>query len=181
MKKPYGYIAVLWVVLVFVTGCDSSDSRPATLGLGEAPRVGYRAPNFRLPNLNGEEVSLASYKGKVLFINFWATWCGPCKAEMPSMERLYQEYKDQGFEILAISSDMQGSPIVKPFVEKYRFTYPILLDPNFRVDAMYLVHSVPTTVLVARDGIITHKLIGARNWNTPESRDLIKNLLEERT
>ena len=169
------------IATFLLTGCTFS-SEPSTdrdRGLGEGPRVGYRAPNFRLQNLYGEEVSLASYKGQVVFINFWATWCGPCKAEMPSMEALYQNYKDRGFEILAVSSDIQGERVVRPYVEKIRLTYPILLDSDFRVSNKYLVRSVPTTVLVGRDGIITHKMIGARNWNAPETRDLIQKLLEE--
>ena|SRR3972149_8973931 len=147
-------------------------------GLGEAPRIGFRAPHFRLKNLDGKEVSLASHKGHVVFINFWATWCIPCRAEMPSMEALYRGYNDQGFEILAISNDIQGESVVRPFVEELKLTYPILLDSDFRVSDKYLIRSVPTTILIGRDGVITHKLIGARDWNAKESRDLIEKLLK---
>lgn len=147
-------------------------------GLGEAPRIGFRAPNFRLKNLDGKEVSLASHNGHVVFLNFWATWCTPCRTEMPSMEALYQDYKDQGLEILAISSDFEGEKVVRPFAEELGLTYPILLDSDFWVDDKYLVRSVPATILVGRDGVITHKLIGARDWNTPEARALIEKLLK---
>jgi peroxiredoxin len=144
----------------------------------EAPKIGYLAPNFRLTNLHGEEVSMASLEGKVVFINFWATWCGPCRAEMPSMEALYHDFKGKGLEILAVSSDMDGAPAVQPFVRKLGLSYPVLLDPDFRVDDKYLIQSVPTTVLVDKNGVITHRFVGARNWSNPESRDLIAKLLK---
>ena len=169
---------ILFVMSALFISCTPSSDQSSERGLGEGPRIGYRAPNFRLKDLAGEEVSLASYRGQVVFINFWATWCVPCKVEMPYMEALYRDYKDKGFEILAISSDIQGESVVRPFVEKMRLTYPVLLDSDFHVDSKYLIRSVPTTVLVGRDGIITHILIGARNWNTPESRDLLEKLLK---
>ena len=143
----------------------------------ESPKVGFRAPNFRLKNLRGQEDSLTAHSGKVVFVNFWATWCTPCKAEMPSMEALYHDFKDQGFEILAISSDIEGQSVVDPFVKDYELSYPVLLDPDFYLADKYLIRSVPTTVLVDQNGIITHKIVGARDWNSPESRDLIKRLL----
>lgn len=143
----------------------------------EAPKIGYLAPNFRLTSLHGDEISVAGLAGKVLFINFWATWCGPCKAEMPSMENLYHDFKNKGLEILAVSSDMEGPSVVQPFVQKLGLSYPILLDPDFRVDDKYLIQSVPTTVLVDQNGVITHRMVGARDWNAPESRDLIEKLL----
>jgi peroxiredoxin len=178
MKKRHLNVLILLICIALLTGCTPSQDPSSERGLGEAPRIGYRAPNFRLENLEGEEVSLAGYRGQVVFINFWATWCVPCKAEMPSMQALYKDYKDKGLEILAVSSDFEGETAVRPFVEEMRLTYPILLDSDFRVDSRYLIRSVPTTILVGRDGVITHKLIGARNWNTPEARDLIEKLLE---
>ena len=166
----------------FLTARQPSSPRSGGTAISneEAPKVGYRAPNFRLPGLNGEEVGLVGLTGKVVFLNFWATWCGPCRAEMPSMEALYHDFKDKGLEILAVSSDMNGARDVQPFVKELGLTYPILLDPDFRVDDEYLIQSVPTTILVDRDGVITHRMVGARNWNTPESRDLIQKLLRAR-
>jgi thiol-disulfide isomerase/thioredoxin len=130
--------------------------------------------------LRGEEVSLTGQAGKVVFVNFWATWCGPCKSEMPSMENLYRDFKDKGLEMLAISSDMEGASVVQPFVQKLGLSYPILLDPDFRVDDKYLVQSVPMTILVDKHGVITHRIAGAWNWDSPESRDLIEKLLKSK-
>jgi peroxiredoxin len=170
------------VLMLLLLGCQKADpSTPITaISHEEAPKIGYLAPNFRLTNLDGQDVRMASLKGKVVFVNFWATWCGPCKAEMPSMEHLYRNYKHKGLEMLAVSNDMEGASVVRPFVEKFKLTYPILLDPDFRVDDKYLIQSVPTTVLVDRNGVITHRMVGARNWNSPESRDLIEKLLRAR-
>jgi peroxiredoxin len=170
------------VLTLLLLGCQKTDPPALITAVSqeEAPRIGYLAPNFRLINLDGQDVSMASLNGKVVFLNFWATWCLACKAEMPSMERLYRDYKHNGLEMLAVSNDMEGASIVRPFVEKFKLTYPILLDPDFRVDDKYLIRSVPTTVLVDRNGVITHRIVGARNWNAPESRDLIEKLLRAR-
>ena len=170
-------ILLFLLSIAILLGCTDPD-RTSTRGLGEAPKIGYRAPNFRLNDLDGNEMSLAALKGKVVFINFWATWCIPCKAEMPSMEALYRDYKKDGLEILAISNDLQGEPVVRPFVEELELTYTILLDSDYRVDDKYFIHSVPTSFIIGRDGIVTHELIGARNWNAPEAREMITNLLK---
>ena len=173
-------ILLLLLTFSLLTACKPNKDSSAERGLGEGPRVGYRAPNFRLKNLEGKEISLASFKGKVVFLNFWATWCVPCKIEMPSMEALYQEYKEDGLEILAVSNDLQGESVVQPFVDETGLTYPILMDENFRINAKYLVRSIPTSILIGRDGVITHTLIGARDWHAPEARDLIRQLLNVR-
>ena len=167
---------------LLLLGCQQAvpDTSATAISEEEAPKIGYLAPNFRLAALHGEEVSVAGLAGKVLFINFWATWCGPCKAEMPSMEILYRDFKNKGLEMLAVSSDMEGAAIVQPFVQELGLSYPVLLDPDFRVDDKYLIQSVPTTILVDKNGVITHRIVGARNWNAPESRDLIEKLLMTR-
>ena len=179
MKKILYSGMIASAITLFLLGCEQAAPNIGATAISkeEAPRVGYLAPNFRLTSLRGDEVSVAGLEGKVLFINFWATWCGPCKAEMPSMENLYHDFKNKGLEMLAVSSDMEGASVVQPFVEKFRLSYPILLDTDFRVDDKYLIQSVPTTVLVDKNGVITHRMVGARDWNAPESRDLIEKLL----
>jgi cytochrome c biogenesis protein CcmG/thiol:disulfide interchange protein DsbE len=178
-RKSIIFLIVL--TFSFIGSCTSGGDSSGEKGLGEGPRVGYRAPNFRLTNLEGKEVSLASEKGKVVFLNFWATWCVPCKVEMPSMEKLYNDYKDKGLEILAISNDLQGEKVVKPFIEKMGVSYPVLTDPDFHVNEKYLIRTVPTSIIVDRDGVITHILVGARDWDAKEARDLMSKLLNART
>jgi peroxiredoxin len=145
---------------------------------GVAPRVGYKPPNFTLKDLQGKAVELGSFHGKVVFINFWATWCDPCRAEMPAMERLYQDFKDKDFVMLAISEDLEGKSAVEPFVKEFKFTFPILLDQDLVINEQYEVRGIPTTFLIDKTGTIAHKMLGARDWNRKESRKLISKLLQ---
>ncbi len=146
----------------------------------EAPRIGFKAPNFTLKDLNGKTVSLAAMRGRVVIINFWATWCGPCKVEMPSMNSLYNDLKGKDFELLAISSDVQGEKVVRPFVTQGRFTFPVLLDSSFRVNGDYGISGIPTTFVVDKDGVITHKILGPRDWDSPEARELIRRIMSSK-
>jgi thiol-disulfide isomerase/thioredoxin len=136
-----------------------------------------KAQNFILKDLEGNDVSLENYRGKIILINFWATWCLPCRVEMPSMEKLYQEYKNKGFSILAI--DMQeDADSVKAFKEQYKLNFPILLDSEGSVGEFYGVISIPTTYLVDRDGYIIGGAIGARDWANESAFMLINQLLQ---
>ncbi|MEK6684726.1 MAG: TlpA disulfide reductase family protein [Nitrospirota bacterium] len=182
MKKIIYSVLASSALTLLLMGCEQTTPHTGATAIAneEAPKIGYLAPNFRLTNLQGEEVSIAGLSGKVLFINFWATWCAPCLAEMPSMEILYHDFKDEGLEMLAVSSDAEGALIVQPFAQKLELTYPILLDPDYRVHDKYRIQSVPTTILVDRNSVITHRIVGARNWNDTASRDLIEKLLMTR-
>jgi len=137
------------------------------------------APDFAVPALEGNIQHLSGFRGNIVLLNFWATWCPPCRAEMPSMETLYQAYKDQGLVILAVSSDVQGAAVVQPFMERYRLSFPALLDPRGRVGGMYGVRSIPTSYLLDRQGRVVSREIGARNWANAEARALIASLLSE--
>lgn len=135
-----------------------------------------KAQNFILKNLSGNEVSLKDYRGQIILINFWATWCLPCRIEMPSMEKLYAKYKKDGFTILAI--DLQeDADDVKAFKEEYKLNFPILLDSDGSVAQFYGVISIPTTYLVDRDGYLIGVAIGARNWADENAFMLIEQLL----
>ncbi|MEW6544462.1 MAG: TlpA disulfide reductase family protein [Nitrospirota bacterium] len=166
-----------------------SPARPEPAETGSFPvpvqerggvRVGAEAPNFQLRDLEGRSVTLASYRGRVVLVNFWATWCGPCRVEMPGMEALYREFSRKDFEILAVSTDQQGAAVTRPFRDELGLTFPILHDSEFRVGVAYGARTLPMTFLVDRRGIITHRIFGARNWQTPEGRQLIKTLVKAR-
>lgn len=144
-----------------------------------AVQVGAPAPDFVLRDLHGSAVSLKSQRGRVVLLNFWATWCGPCRVEMPAMERLYQEFKDRGFEVLAVSTDAQGRAVTKPFRDSLGLTFPILHDPDFQTGITYGARTLPMTFLVDRDGLIRHRIFGARDWHSPEARRLIEMLLAD--
>ncbi|MBM4134359.1 MAG: TlpA family protein disulfide reductase [Nitrospira sp.] len=140
-------------------------------------RVGAAAPNFQLYDLRGRLVTLSDYRGRVVLLNFWATWCGPCRVEMPAMEDLYREFNRRDFEILAVSTDQQGAAVTRPFSEEMGLTFPILHDSDFRVGVAYGARTLPMTFLVDRRGVITHRIFGARDWQSPEGRQLINKLV----
>jgi peroxiredoxin len=136
-----------------------------------------KAQNFILKDLEGNDVSLADYRGLIILINFWATWCLPCLIEMPSMEKLYAKFKNEGFTILAIDMK-EDADNVKAFKEKYKLSFPILLDSDGIVGQFYGVISIPTTYLVDREGYIIGGAIGARDWATESANMLINQLLK---
>jgi peroxiredoxin len=140
--------------------------------------VGSPAADFQLWDLYGNPVTLSRLRGRVVLINFWATWCGPCRVEMPGMESLYRQFERKDFEILAVSTDQQGAAVTKPFKDQLGLTFPILHDSDYRVGLVYGARTLPMTFLVDRRGIITHRIFGARDWQTPEGRKLIQTLVQ---
>lgn len=137
------------------------------------------APEFALADLAGNRVRLSDHRGHVVLLNFWATWCPPCRAEMPSMEKLYQAYRDRGLLILAISGDRTGQSTVEAFVQEVGVTFPILLDPANEVFAQYGVRGLPTSYLLDRQGRIVSAEAGARDWNSQVARRVVEALLKE--
>jgi peroxiredoxin len=143
-----------------------------------AVRVGDEAPNFRLRDLDGNVTSLSQFRGKVVLLNFWATWCGPCRVEMPAMEQLYRSFPRREFQILAVSTDSQGEAVTRPFQQKIGLTFPILHDTDMEVGMTYGARSLPMTLMVDRQGVVRHKIFGARDWDSPEARELIQILMK---
>jgi peroxiredoxin len=141
-------------------------------------KAGDAAPNFQLRDMNGRMVALSDLRGKVVLLNFWATWCGPCRVEMPAMERLYRAYDRKDFEILAVSTDAQGVAVTRPFQQENQLTFPILHDADFRVGLSYGARTLPMTFMVDRDGIVRHHIFGARDWEAPEAHQLIEMLMK---
>ena len=140
---------------------------PACDGGPEKPEVGKIAPEFTLTSLDGKQYRLGDLRGKVVFVNLWATWCPPCRKEMPSMVQLYDRFRDQGMEILAISEDHDMAAL-KEFVTKYGVTFPVLLDPGKKVYNLYRATGVPETHLINRRGMIEASVIGPFDWTAPE-------------
>jgi peroxiredoxin len=151
---------------------------PPSPVLTEAPRVGHLAPDFLLRTLDGRPVRLSDYRGQVVLLNFWATWCGPCRVEMPAMERLYREFRPGGFAMLAVSTDIEGAAVTGPYRNALGLSFPIAHDPEMDAMRLYVVRALPVTFLVDREGVITHQIFGARDWGTPEARNGIRTLLQ---
>ncbi|HUU49749.1 MAG TPA: TlpA disulfide reductase family protein [Nitrospinota bacterium] len=142
------------------------------------PIPGNPAPEFSFKNLEGQVVDLKDFREKVVLLNIWATWCKPCRDELPSMELLYRKLKDRGFEILAVSIDKDSS-IVKPFVEELGLTFPVLLDPKGKITRLYRTIGIPENYIIDKRGIIKEKIIGARDWLSKTYVDSLSQLLEE--
>jgi len=123
---------------------------------------------FTLPLLDGSSASLSSLKkGKVVILNFWATWCPPCRAEMPSMETLYNRYKDKGLEILAVDIG-ENAQTVRQFIQRNNYTFPILLDTARQTSSIYGIEAIPTTFIISREGKIIGRVVGSIKWDTAQ-------------
>ncbi|MGO9093439.1 MAG: TlpA disulfide reductase family protein [bacterium] len=138
-----------------------------------------KAPDFSLRDLNGNKVEMKQLKGKIILLNFWATWCGPCKEEMPSLEVLHQRFKERDFVLLSISVDYERLERVQEFINKHHYTFPVLLDPQGETLDLFEVKGVPTTFLIDKTGRMVGKATGPRDWKSPEVFCLI-NLLTEK-
>lgn len=142
------------------------------------PDTGHLAPDFTLKTLDGNTVRLSELRGKkVVLINFWATWCPPCRLEMPTMQQIYSEYKDRGFEILAVNIESDAEQAISDFVKELRLTFPILLDPDMKVTRKFRVIGLPVSVLIDRQGIVRAKEIGYHDWTSRASRKQVETLL----
>jgi len=168
----YLFILALGVVWIFVSADRSGTS---TSGKIPAPQQGFLAPDFELKTPAGETVKLSDLRGQAVLVNLWATWCPPCRAEMQSIEKVYQEYKDKGFTVLAVNMTYQDDPLaVMPFVDEQELTFPILLDETGGMANAYQLRSLPSSYFIRRDGIINEVVIGG-----PMSEALLRTRIED--
>ena len=137
------------------------------------------AKEFTTPAPGGGAVSLASYRGRVVLLNFWATWCPPCLVEMPAMERLHGRLRDKGLVVLAISLDADSEAVVAPFLKEHGFTFPVGLDPQQRVGSLYGVRALPSTFLLDKKGRVVAQALGPREWDGPAGLAVIDALLAQ--
>ncbi len=173
---------VTGVAVAIAVSLGSGPASPATaadpiadLALIRPPHTA-RAPDFTVPRLGSGSLSLKDFRGGGVFLNFWATWCTPCKKEMPSMERLYRRHKDRGFTIVAISIDTGGTDLVASFVRQLALTFPIGLDPDVQVANRYTVRALPSSFLIDRTGNIVAIAIGPRDWDGSAADALVDML-----
>jgi peroxiredoxin len=181
MKRAVFIVGMLWTVLLLAVAlmpAFTSTVAPLLAAQRGAVKPGEPAPNFQLRDMNGQAVSLSDLRGKIVLVNFWATWCGPCRIEMPAMERLYRTYDRKDFEILAVSTDAQGVAVTRPFQQENQLTFPILHDADFRVGLSYGARTLPMTFMVDRQGIVRQQIFGARDWEAPEAHQLIQMLMK---
>lgn len=148
--------------------------------------LGAKAPGFSAMTVDQKPVTktLDDYRGQVVLINIWATWCAPCRVEMPSIEKLHNAYAAKGLKVVAISVDDPGTDsLVRDFVKEYKLSFEVLHDSggqDGKVARDYQTTGYPETVIIGRDGVIRKKLLGATDWNSPQNRALIERLLAEK-
>jgi len=170
------------LVAVIIAGLAAGAAALTRFGADiERVEVGARAPDFRAIDLgSGDSVSLREhYAGSVTLINIWATWCIPCRVEMPAMERVYQDLAPRGFKIAAISIDEGNPEDVRSFGQELGLSFDLLQDRSTAVQQVYQTTGVPESFLVNREGIIVKRIIGAHDWSSPVNRALVQRLLDE--
>jgi peroxiredoxin len=150
-------------------------ARQGTAGLDVADPL----PAFAAPDLGGKPVAFSDYAGNVMLVNVWATWCDPCRVEMPPIRAAYERFKDRGFTVLAVSIDAGPGyrEKVERFVAEHGLSFPVLLDPEARIMRVLRTVGVPETLVVDRQGRIVKRMIGAADWNSAENQALIQELL----
>ena len=146
-------LLIIVALVLVLAGCSGG---PAS----SAAQVGERAPDFQLQNLDGQTISLGDLRGKPVLVNFWTTWCPPCRSEMPFLQQIYEEWSDTGLVLLAVDSG-ESQARVKEFLETRSLSLPVLLDTDNRVAQKYNIRGIPTTFFIDRDGIIQEKIVGA--------------------
>ncbi|MEJ2009285.1 MAG: TlpA disulfide reductase family protein [Acidobacteriota bacterium] len=165
--------AVKWIVAALVgVGISWLVFRPRPKG---PVNIGETAPNFTLPGLKSDNVSLAQYRGKVVVLNFWATWCPPCVMETPSLEKFATEMKPDGVTVIGVSVDENGQQL-REFVKEYHLSYPIARDPNAALSHRYGTFKFPETYIIDRGGHVAEKIIGATDWVDPNMIAFVKSL-----
>ena len=184
--KKYAAIYMVLFVAAILIMVDHYYETPVTLadvqvspGVDtEKPEVGFKAPAFTVRNLKGHRVQLVDYRGKVVILNLWATWCGPCRVEMPGMENLYRRYRSEGLEILAVSLDKGSSDKVQAFADEYQLSFPVLLDKDGQVERRYNSITIPTTYVIDKKGMVVAEVDGAKNWESEQTFEALEYLLK---
>jgi thiol-disulfide isomerase/thioredoxin len=176
MKKQWYIVGAIVAVL----------AAALTLGIKLSPQifpveVDSQAPDFQATTLaDGKAKSLADYKGQVVLLNVWATWCAPCRVEIPSIEHLYQELGPEGLKVVAVSIDEAGPEVVREFARERGVSFEILLNPSRTIERIYQTTGVPESFVINRHGVIVKKVIGAWEWDAPVNRDLFRRLLVQK-
>ena len=166
--KKIRFLILAGCLALFITAC------------GEKPvaTVGKPAPDFDTLDLDGKVWSLSKLKGKVVFINFWATWCSPCREEMPSMQRLYTKLPKDKFEMIALFNN-DKKPAVRNFVSQLELTFPILSDEHNFAGTKYGLTGLPETFIVDKQGVIREKIIGPAKWDSPENVEMLMRYINQ--
>lgn len=152
---------------------------PAATGQPPVVSVNLPAPDFSLPLLDGRKTRLSDHGGRVVLLNIWATWCPPCLSEMPSMEKLYQKFREAEFEILAVSIDAMGTDVVAPFIRNHNLSFPVLIDSKGTITRLYRTTGVPESFIINKEGVVVKKIIGPIDWTEQSVLEFFQDLIQE--
>lgn len=178
MTNRQQWTVIAGVVMTAIFGVALAIKLRPQLNLIE---VGGAAPDFDAVQLpTGKPVTIEDYRGKVVLLNIWATWCPPCKVEMPSMESLHRKLAGTDFRLVAVSVDEEDSTVVNAFVTEMGLTFEILHNRDGSIRRIYQTTGVPESFVIDRDGVIVKKIIGAADWEAPVNEALIRRLLDAR-
>jgi peroxiredoxin len=177
-RLHWGILLICLPALAFAIPLGAGTDTLGTLGL-QTPHEPLEAPAFELLDLSGKKIQLKDFRGKLVFLNFFATWCGPCREEMSGMERLYLSYHDKGLIILAINMQ-ESAKTVRPFVQRLKLSFPAVLDTKGSVSREYGIRALPVSFLVGRDGNIRWRAMGGREWDTPQMREYFAQVVTEK-
>ena len=174
MQRRIIYITILTLGFAWIlVSADASGT--FTAGKPPAPQQGFLAPNFELKTPQGETVRLSDLRGRAVLVNLWATWCPPCRAEMQTIETVYNEYKDQDFTVLGVNMTYEDEPLnIIPFVNEQKLTFPILLDETGEMASAYQLKSLPSSFFIDRTGFISEVVIGG-----PMAEALLRTRVEK--
>lgn len=172
MKKCLSLFAVM-IVLVVMSACNRSRENKAAMPVENSP-----APEIIVNSLNGAPLKLSDLKGKVVLLNFWATWCPPCREEIPSMMKLNKTMTGKPFQMVAVSIDEGGRPAIESFFQTSRFSLPAYTDPDNRAAMAYGITGVPETFIIDKQGVVVKKVIGPMEWDGPEAAAFLEKLIK---
>jgi len=186
VRKYVALFTVLFVGAVLFL-FEHYNEEPFETGLPQAQKSfdqekaepGFLAPKFFLKNLQGNYDGPENYKGKVVILNFWATWCAPCRIEMPSFENLYRRYRSEGLVVLAVSIDKDAEAKIRSFVDMQNLSFPVLLDSAGEAEKLYPSFSIPFTYVIDKTGRVVARVDGAKNWESKETFEAVEHLLKQ--
>ena len=174
-----GLLIIVALTLLILRVQRPSPENPQPKANQFKSQEGYMAPRFSLRNLKGNMEGLDDHLGKVIVVNFWATWCVPCVKEMPSFENLYRRYRSQGLTLLAVSLDKGDSSKVQEFADKHKLSFTILLDTKGVAEKLYPSFSIPFTYVIDKQGRVVARVDGAKNWESSETFEAVEHLLKQ--
>lgn len=176
MKRFLMFFALSCAVAAMtITGCNKKSNAPAH---NKSAVESKPAPDITVKSINNESLTLSSLKGKVVLLNFWATWCPPCREEIPSMMKLNSAMAGKPFQMVAISIDEGGKKAVEDFFKESRFSLPAYLDQDTAAAKVYGITGVPETFVIDKQGIIVKKVIGPMDWSSPEALSFLEGLMK---